>query len=293
MPALIKHCPSIYRPAPGRKIRIGTLSQFRTIENAAVRDETEGLYSVELRFDGSFDVNLQWLSDMTFGISPVMMFGGTGSNIWHNLSVTNYYGRSTWGTLHSTERVNVISRTTQSIKFTGSIWLHFEQTDAFVFCMSKSENVGSVILDDQYDASWTVAEDQVSAFAERMNQEIGNFFLSGRGGISTETIGPITMPPWIIPEMQQGDINYMTGVHGSVTYGDKVIVVSSPDDINRSRVEDYLERAATIKPSRFSAEQEHRFLFFPVLRRSGRDLLSPNMLEPIFLDCEPFLEFIT
>lgn len=288
---LYKHCKAVHLPQPGQLMRLGTLSEYRRIENNAVRDEHEGTFRVSLAFPDRTPVAIDMIRRATLDTSPL----GAGSSI-NNLRTNVFYGWNTIGSVYSTDNVQIERGAEGEIWITGTVDMHFEGADAYVLCLSTSEEVGSVILDAGYDSTWSIKQGSVLEFAEKLRSGLHSILMNNASQcFMRETIGPMNAPGFSPPPTNEHMAHTVSVEIWDVMYDDRRIDVSS--QITGQTVSDVharLDRSAAIKPTSFSNEREVRLLLRPLAidRRSGKRYLFPNHLTPVFLPVEPLLSFI-
>ncbi len=287
---LYKHCESRFLPEAGRKLRIGTLSDYRTHENEKVRDIAEGKFFHTLRFDGSRLIRKSWLSDICFGVPGISITGiGEARN---NVAGGIFVGSEVIGVVQTTDDIRTIEFTADAVRLEGSLNIEFEGCDAFVFCISTKREHGSVINDDDYDACWSISADDLGEFQRRMAISL----ISKAEGIKEETIGPVVSPPFD-PFRMLGDPSPSLRLHPSfskIIYRSKSALISEGTEVSREEIKNLLDCSARTKPLEFESESEYRFIFQPSLVSSDgqRMVPLPNYCEARLIDCEPFLDLI-
>lgn len=283
---LYKHCKGIHLPQAGAAIRLGTISEYRRIENDAVRDKHEGTFRISLNFPRQTRVGIINLRRATLDTSP--LGAGTHDN---NLRVVTFNGDYTTGCVYSTDSVTIEKRTEEDIYLSGTVNIFAEGADAYVLCLSRSNTPGSVIRDPEYNAIWSIRPGCVLGFVRDLSAHL-HTFLSEGDYFSGETIGPFHAPGFSPPPQSEYLGFGISSEIWQIIYRDRTIEVKT--DITEEIIRDIhqsLDNSAIIKPLSFSHEEEVRVLFRPVLvdKRDGKRYLFPNYLKPALVPFEPFL----
>lgn len=69
---VVKFCKAEHDPSVGAKLRIGNLFEYRSIENAELKDQEEGTYEFSIEIDGPVELPLGWAN----ALLPGFHFGG-------------------------------------------------------------------------------------------------------------------------------------------------------------------------------------------------------------------------
>lgn len=287
---LYKHCPSKFYPSTGKSLRLGTLSEYRVIENDAVRDEYEGLFNIDLVFDGTKQFEIDWLIRTSFGTWKPSMNDGS---YFRNLSQRVLSTPRAVGVVYSTDDLTIERNYSGSIRPTGSIFLHYECADAYVFCMSENQETGSVIYDDSYDTFWKLPRTNLDKFCESVSRLLISHFQSDFKQ-EVDTIGPFQGAPFGLPSAfpRKLALSVVYSVQ-VVQYQDKKIQLCEQSQKVLDEVVSMIDRSDYIKEPRFSPEREVRVVFRPCLASDQEFFLFPNRLTPCLLPCENVLEYIS
>lgn len=132
-PVYAKFCDPKYNIKSGcNTIRLGTLYDYRTIEDELLRDHGEGTFSYTMDFPDYFEATPQWLASFEFG--------GEGSVSIGDMRIDN-------------GRINV-----KSLNLSGSTH------NCWIYCISKSvESAGSIT--DAHKDKWNINADKLAEFA--------------------------------------------------------------------------------------------------------------------------------
>jgi len=286
---LFKHCKDAHLPRPSSNLRLGTLSEYRRIENEAVRDGLEGIFKVTLNFSKKTYVKFDALKQATLG--TLMIVPGTSRG---NLNANFFNGRFTNGSVYSTDSIEFEAADKDGLNVLGSVDILAEGADAYVLCMSTSKDDGAVILDPEYDSVWSIKSGSVEEFAGRIATYLCSIS-QVRQSFCSETIGPLNAPGFPPPPQNEYMQWRFSAEIWEVIYREKTIEMSTTitDEIIQD-IFNSLDRSAFIKPEEFSHEKEVRIIFRPVMidTRDGRRYLFPNYLNPIFIPFDPLLGFV-
>lgn len=283
---LYKHCKGIHLPRSGGYIRLGTLTEYRRNENEAIRDEHEGTFGVTLNFPKGTSIELDALRRATLDTSPL----GTGENR-NNIRATVFGGCHRVCCVFSTDNAVVEQRTEKEITLSGTVDIHAEGADAYVLCLSTSNDAESIISDPEYDSVWSIKQHHVFEFTKYMIDQL-RVLLSDGKHFCRETVGPFNAPGFSPPPRSEHMVFGVQGEIWEVTYRDRTIDISTT--ITEEVVQDVyecLDKSASIKPESFSHEKEVRIIFRPLLidKRDDHRYFFPYYLKPMLVSFEPFL----
>jgi hypothetical protein len=281
-----KHCESRFIPKSGRSLRVGTLSSFRTEENEFVRDEQEGRFSVSLAFNSAVRLSKAWFEAITFGTSILHKAPGV---FLGNYVTKPFQGIHSRGIVSSVDACRVLENTDDSIRLSGSISLLYEQFDAFIFCLSRSREKGSVILDESYDSVWSLPEVNLDDFMKILADLILKEIRGGGGIAYGDRVNSMSN---IGAKLPKDGYTILDCVYAKVEYSEKVLHVSGSGSPTVSDVANRFERAAFIKPPDFSCESEVRLYFCPLWKSEEGLSPIPFRLKPLLLDCERLVHLI-
>lgn len=296
---LYRHCKTKDLPRIGSTIRLGTLAEFRTNENAAVRDKDEGLFRVSLTFASDTNVDCDKLKRLTLGTAPEVA-GFHDSN----LTTQVFAGNFTTAAIHCTDddlfigqsAMNVDANVPQQkfISLRGTINIMAESADAYLLCFSRSNRPKSVIMDSAYDAMWTLPAGNISQFANKMVVLLAEVLKQG-GCLSDKTIGPLNAPGIAAPPVGDGFFPAVEVSIAAVQYRDKEMLLSRDltEDLI-SEVHERIDNSPIIKPRAFEHEDEVRMIFRPVMieKATGNCYLFPNYLNPQFILADRLMELV-
>ena len=291
--SVFKHCKTDHLPKTGRLFRIGTLSQFRVIEDDAVRDEMEGKFNVEIVFKHPVCAEAAYLSDLTCGSTSITLSKDIAyAN--NNIGSSVFLGRRTVGEVLSfNERIHVKPMGTSKIKVQGQVSLSFEAADAYVFCLTESPEEGSLIYGSSYDARYGIPVTNLINFLNLMSEAVFQELTKGDWMSKEEFVGTASLPAFSAPASRMNSLSIcvIPTVH-RVTYIEKAYMVDDANPLHVQNVSKLFDHADITKPARFSIEQEVRLIFRPVLT-DGEDIyMIPYKLKPIFVPCEPCLKLL-
>ncbi|AZE99070.1 hypothetical protein C4J95_1594 [Pseudomonas orientalis] len=132
-PMLTKFCSQKYNIKTGcNTVRLGTLYDYRTIENELLRDKGEGTFSYFLNFPTHLEASPEWLSSFELG--------GEGSVSIDNLRIVN-------------NKIKV-----KKLSLSGSTH------NCWIYCLSKGvDSAGNIT--DAHEDKWTIEGDKIADFA--------------------------------------------------------------------------------------------------------------------------------
>lgn len=288
---LHKHCAREFLPRKGGKLRIGSLSDYRKIENEAVLDRSEGMFYIKLNFDGQEEFSNEWIRDISF--ESISSLDGPKESR-RNLFSRGFRGRDCGGVISAIDDLERKTHADGKNRILGSIEIEFESSDAFLFCMSRGGEVGSVIHDAEYDASWSILRSEVKEFEYLLGECIIKHIEENGEGILRSTVGPFAAPGFYFPNAEEYPNYRYTVLTKSfdVEYTERAIDVHRESDIAVNDLKNMFERSAEIKTCEFRSEDEFRFIIRPVFGGGDGYFFLPNHCEPILIDCDPFLDFI-
>lgn len=293
MNRLVKFCRSAHHPNVSKTLRVGTLSDFRRQENLAVRDESEGRFTLSFRFQPDCPIDRSWIRDISLGTARFLA-AGPGSVITHNVTSKSFKRGNTIGLLTATDHLVVHQQNRETVQLEGQFDLHFDQQDAFVFCMSMADGSTSVIGDDEYSEKWFLEAEVVNSFATQLRNRLGETILSTPSWVSTCAVGQFVRPHIEAPHFSTWRQIALTMDIGEVSYMEKSRTIVEGGSPSREEVELLLERAHMIKPLEFSGEKEFRMVFVPMVSADGRLFFPvPFHLNPQLLDVKDLLPFVS
>lgn len=282
-------------------MRLGTLTEYRKNENAAIRDEYEGTYKVILRFPEPTKIDMKALQRVTMGTSPTLstipISSGESKD---NVMATSFAGYHTSGSLFCVDQVTVWARSDNDITLEGSVTLHAEGADAWLLCLSESDVLGSTIPDAGYNSAWSIQPNNVFEFAKRLAIYMRNSFYTGTNNRAThftdETIGPFRLPAFRNPPRDNHMNFFVLPEIWKVNYQTRNIRISSGiSDSVVQKAHSRLDQCASIKPNTFSHEQEVRIVFRPTMIDSsnGKRYFFSNYLNPILVPFDELMGFVS
>jgi hypothetical protein len=283
---MLEHIPKI-----GRSLRIGTLSEYRKNTESAVRDEDEAKFSFSLRFEEKAVLSQDWLREATYNL------WGSGLNGEHYEGIENAYVKElpsdlTTGVLSMSEDKTHAFQSGDVFKMRGSLKLNYESADAFVFCISESKDLNSVIGHQGYNGRWYIPRRNIKEFALVVAAEIAKKVTEGEG-ISKYTIGPLKMPGFEFPPNDDGKgVFRIEPSIFRVRYVNKEILVEEESDRVLGKIDDAIRESFFRKTPNFKIQEEVRLIFRPVLRVEGGYYHIPNLCNPVFIPVNSILPLL-
>lgn len=259
---LVKFCKPEHNIHRGSKLRIGTLHEYRTIENPDLRDEAEGKYEFTIDFPEEIELDRRWTNLLFQGS---FAFGNTDDVPRFPGEFSTYVEKMT----HVRSNANSIVLKDTTIK------IHRGISDCLVFCMSLLPNVEAKLF-EKYEDHWTFPAEKVNTFAMRlgsliMNQaKLSSFDDSISASHSPASIKSLTL----------------SLRHREVIYRERHLIIT---EHNRPTFDEMIEILSNIQfvkpPEPFSKEKEYRFVF--ELQDEQR-IFPPK--TPMLLTLNPLIE---
>lgn len=237
---LFKFCKPEHHVERSPTLRVGTLYGYRHIENAELRDGTEGTYEFTLAFDGPVTLE-KGLANLLFG--NAIGFGGANPN--SNLPA---FTTSITGPAHLTfSKIddNSVTFENAEVKISRSV------ENCLIFCMSRLETAAECAFTG-YSDHWQIREDAAQRFTDRLGNLIfENVKLSAFSGdfAAQHSVKSI--------REELG----MRWVHRPIVYRDRVLHVRQDSVPSMAELMAIVNNLEFIKPPEFAAEREYRFTF--------------------------------
>ncbi|MFU2326632.1 hypothetical protein [Pseudomonas sp. NFX98] len=245
-------------------IKLGTLYEYRSIENEELLDANEGMLTFRLLFDGVVEVPIQWF--VTIGGGTI----GLG-----DYRPTIFPGR------HSAhiEKVNIERRTETTVVLRDSSAVYSrESLNSFIFCMSRVRKTGDCKgIFSGCDDYWYLRESQAQEFGVKLGglllQHIYSEHALGRFVLSENT------------DLEALEIRLE---HRKVEYVAREVHLydGSPLPLNEFMLK--MANMAFTKPDSYRAELEYRFNFIAVC---NGHIVEP-LVKSVFLDSTPLLDLV-
>ena len=288
---LFKHCRPQHLPGMGKTIRIGTLSEYRSNENQAVRDKDEGLFRVSLKLGDGLPISQSWLRNATL---DTLQISWNSNNIEISNSVGLFEGRYSSGVISCDHDFEIQGWNGPELRLTGNVNLKLEAADAFVFCLSSNGLSGSVVNDASYSGRWSVLVDNVLLFKACLAEEIRKEIGAGRG-VTRTAIGPdfssLPHPLFDLPDLERTHLFLAHSVF-TVKYKRKLIELKSVENDLPNDLRVLLDESTFTKPIEFKQEEEVRLVFRLGYRFGENCFWLPYKYEPIFVPSEAILPLI-
>ncbi|MGE7094739.1 hypothetical protein ACQKIS_00945 [Pseudomonas fulva] len=245
-------------------IKLGTLYEYRSIENDELIDKHEGMLSFFLKFHGRVSIPTQWfvtLNGGAIGINQVRPLRFPGKSSAHFLRVEVE-------TTHD-ERIVLID---------SSAVISRESPNSFIFCVSHVRKTTDCIgIFPSCNDYWFIREAQAEAFARELGtmllqqiyagHETGNHIIPADADISSVKI-----------HFEYGNVHYM----------ERVTHIQQHSDLTLEEFGNKINNMAFTKPKSYSRELEYRFQFTIL---SNNKIVEP-IVKSVFLDAAPLLDMI-
>lgn len=231
-----KSCQSPYHIKHGT-LKLGTLHEYRTIENEELIDREEGMLRFHLNFHGQVRISAIWFNTLSNGNFTV----GNGQSL-------KFPGR----TLAAINHIQWRQISEDEIELTdSSTSISREAHNSFIFCVSKIRKTSDCHgIFKKCDDYWYIKEQHIKAFAEAacesLSQHIHTNHANGQYILPKETnLANLKVA------VEIADINYVSReIH---LYDNGFMAL----DLFASKI----QRMAFTKPDSYANEREVRFNF--------------------------------
>lgn len=252
---LYKFCRPEHKIGDAKFLRMGTLFDFREIENDEIRDEAEGTYKFDIEFRVKVELdrriaNLLLSGAMHFGSEkPPVQIPGTISADVKNIKIVDNTGE------------NVIVEDT-SVSVTRTV------NNQFIFCMSYMDGGEPISPFSDYNSYWSIPVWRANEFAQKLSELIMSHSPFSEINEDIQNKNSFSSFANISIQWNYGPVNYI----------DKNIIFDNAADISYDKFLNTMINIPFTKPRKFSSEREYRFAF----RISDRSLEYPPK-SPIFV----------
>jgi hypothetical protein len=221
----------------GAKLQVGTLYGYRNIEDPELQDDAEGKYEFTIDFPEEIKLDRRWANLLLQGsvavgrTDDIPRFSGSFSTYIQKLHIVKQ------------EKDNVVVKDTV-IRISRSV------NNCLIFCMSMMDNADSKPF-QKYKDYWAFPEQKANEFSQRLGRLI---FQQAKLFSFEDSISHFHSPSSVATLSLQGQ-------HKKVMYRNRHLQIT---ENNRPTYEELLEtlsNIAFIKPGRFSAENEYRFMY--------------------------------
>lgn len=288
---IYKHCRPEHLPESGRSFRIGTLSDFRTIQDRYVRDDDEGKFHLNLRFPEGTKLSRRFLNDITLSTMPGLFIKGAFSTS-DNSGSALFQGERVVGQVHGhSDQLKITDTKAGSLIVGGDFVLSLESADAFVFCLSQNSSKGSEIFGNEYTARWEICANRIHEFVHLIEQRVFEAVLGGQG-ITSDFIGvhdePAFRPPGDLGKLEPMIFSTVR----SIRYAPKKYQIATEDPGHLVHVRESFNDSDATKDPRFADEKELRIIMRVFYTDRKRLYMMPNRLKPFLLSCDDALHVI-
>jgi hypothetical protein len=236
---LIKFCKSDHNIRSGAKLRVGTLFQYRQIENADIQDGEEGNYLFEINFPEKIELDRNW-SNLLF--SGIVHFGGED---------LKQFPRIPGGVAAHIDKMHIVEQRANSVVVEDTkVTLKRTSINSFIFCMSMMENAEKCPFEG-YDDHWFEPFSSANQLANRMGELI---FSQARLEAFDTSLAKVHSPTTIA----KLSLNVR---HQKVQYRDRSITVTPDNHISFEELYKTIVDIPFSKPLSYAGEREYRFVF--------------------------------
>ena len=234
---LIKFCKSEHNISNGSSLRVGTLYQYREIENPEIADGDEGKYTFHISFPDKIELDRRWANLL---LSNAIGFGKTDD-------IPRFPGSFS----AMIDKLHVVKQSDDTVTVKDTeVTINRESPNCMIFCMSEMEDANHCPFEG-YDDNWSFAANRANEFAQRLAElifsqvKLSNFHNALSAKHTPNSVRDLSL----------------SVRHQRVIYRDRKLVVT-PN--NRPSFDDLVETILNVpfsKPDYYCTEQEYRFLF--------------------------------
>ncbi|WP_263224576.1 hypothetical protein [Pseudomonas alabamensis] len=260
---LAKSCKSKYNIKNG-SIKLGTLYEYRSIENDELVDKQEGMLTFNLNFRGKVEVPPKWFATISGGA-----IGFSGAEPIRFLGRQSAYFKHVHFESIGADKV--------ILKDSSAVFSH-ESLNSFIFCVSRVRRTTDCIgIFKGCDDYWYLPEIRADRFARRLGQVLLNHIIEER-----------KKGNHIIPAQVPSDKLKIMAEHRQVDYLSREIDLYKNSAIELEEFTKKMRSTAFTKPKSYKNELEYRFNFTIV---SENCVVEP-LVKSVFLDSSQLLEFL-
>lgn len=256
-----KSCKSEFHIKNGT-LKLGTLYEYRTIENTELQDQHEGMLTFHLNFHGHVRISTYWYNtlcggSMSFGNGDSLRFPGRTSAIFDRVDA------------------KVISER-EMVIYESRAEISREAFNSFIFCMSKIRKTNECHgMFKNCDDYWYIREGQIKKFAlalgENLLTKIRHKHMEGL---------------YILPPETDMSRLKIVAQWGEIQYLSREIHIHEKDFRTLKNFTDKILNMAFTKPDDYKKEKEYRFNFIAVVD----DQVVEPIVKSVILDAATLSE---
>ncbi|MBP2841164.1 hypothetical protein [Pseudomonas sp. PNP] len=258
---LAKSCKKEHNIKNGN-IRLGTLYEYRSIENDELVDKREGMLDFFLRFRGQVEVPTQWfctISEMAIGdFRPIKLPGRQSSNFI---------------------KLTLVSQndTTVILRDSLAIFSH-ESPNCFIFCVSRVRKTRDCVgIFNGYDDYWFLNETRAYSFSLNLATTLLEYIRQQH-----------TEKNYIVPKDTDMTSLEVLVENRPVEYLGRDVELYGNVALPLEKFAEKIRNMSFLKPEKHRNEMEYRFSF--TLISKGR-IVEP-IVKSVFLDSSSLLAMI-
>ncbi len=227
---LVKRCEAQYCLPQSKTLRLGSLREYRRIEELALRDVREGQMNLHFEFP----------SDLLF---PKHVFAGFFPGYF---DLPPFFFWDPRG-LYSSQGLSIVATGDEVLVKAGGkhSWMF---PNCYVFSMQESA-AEPIVNDGKYVSNWVIADKDIGEFAERL-----------RVCVDANIRRLEVIWSSVLPLVQSADELSVVVRHGPVQYKEDAFQLDERDVRSPLAIVEKLWLAPFIKPPFFSPEREYRFV---------------------------------
>ena len=258
---LLKFCKKEYNIKSNSQLRVGTLYDFRDIEQEEIRDGSEGFFDFQILFPEQIELDRRWANLL---LNRAIGFGPIGE-----------MPRFPGGFEASVEKMTLVKNTENGVIIRdAAIKIKRWVPNCLIFCMTLAETIELKVF-EQYDDKWYIDFAKADRFARILANLIYNQSKLSRFSDIRDIHSPASLKGL--------SINFR---HRDVKYMDRKLVVTAENMPKYDDLYQILIDIAFIKPPQFSGENEYRFCFDLY---DGENIFPPTVKD-MLLSLNPLLD---
>ncbi len=258
-----KSCRSEFHIKKGT-LKLGTLYEYRTIENEELIDRHEGMLEFHINFHGRVRLPTYWYNTFSGG--------GIG---FGNGARMEFPGRTNG--IYDTVKAKCISDSEIEL-YESRATIQREALNSFIFCMSKVRRTSECHgIFEGCDDYWYIRETQIRSFAiltaRLLLEHIRKKHLEG---------------VYILPKDTDVDRLEIAAEWAEVQYLSREIHVYKNEFMKLEEFSKKIQNMAFTKPDSYATEKEFRFNFVPVV---DKKVIEP-LVKSVILDSSELLSHV-
>jgi hypothetical protein len=263
-----KSCKKAFNIKNIKKIKVGTLFEYRKIENLEIADLHEGRLTFTLKVDGIVPIKPKWINTIFDG----------AIELEHDEKEATFQTLGTYNIEVVT--LTILKAEKQYFIKDSEVNIKREAHNSFIFCMSHVRKTTDCIgIFKGYDDYWYLSDKRAHLFGLTLGKVLLNTITK------EHKKGNYIISKDAIPD----ELDIML-TFGRITYQDRETHISKDSVITIEEYASKIDNMAFTKPSiPFEPEKEFRFQY-TIYGKDG--LIYQPLVDNIILDAEELLQFV-